>query len=123
VNKYDELYGKLPGYYAPVSYTAAQWIAQALEDVDGNVDDKEAFLAAIRSVEFADTPMGPLSLDDYDNSIENVYIRETRVRDDGRIWNEVVDTIPSVSQFWTYNPEEYLAQPVYSRDYQGIDWP
>jgi branched-chain amino acid transport system substrate-binding protein len=123
VNRFDELYDKLPGYYAPVSYTAAKWIAQALEDVGGNVEDKDAFLAAIRAVEFADTPMGPLSLDEYDNSIENVYIRETAMRDDGRIWNTVIDTIPSVSQFWTYDPEEYLAQPVYSRDYQGINWP
>jgi branched-chain amino acid transport system substrate-binding protein len=123
VEKYDQTYGKLPGYYAPVCYTAAKWIAQALEDIDGNVDDKDAFLAAIRAVEFADTPMGPLSLDAYDNSIQNVYIRESVMRPDGRVWNVVKETIPAVSQFWTYDPEEFLKQPVYSRDYQGIDWP
>jgi branched-chain amino acid transport system substrate-binding protein len=123
VEKYDGLYGKLPGYYAPVSYTAAKWIAQALEDVDGNVDDKEAFLAAIRAVEFADTPMGPLKLDEYDNPIQNIYIREVVMRDDGRVWNVVKEVIPGVSQFWTYDPEEFLKQPVYSRDYQGVDWP
>lgn len=123
VDKYDQTYGKLPGYYAPVCYTGAKWIAQALEDIGGNVEDKEAFLAAIRAVEFADTPMGPLSLDEYDNSIQNIYIRESVMREDGRVWNVVKEVIPSVSQFWTYDPEAFLKQPVYSRDYQGIDWP
>lgn len=123
VEAYDAKYGKLPGYYAPVSYTAAKWLAQALEDVDGNVADKEAFLAAVRAVEFADTPMGPLSMDEYDNPIQNIYIREVEMRDDGRVWNVVKEVIPGVSQFWTYDPDAFLAQPVYSRDYQGIDWP
>ncbi len=123
VEKFDELYDKLPGYYAPVCYTAALWIAQALEDIDGNVEDKEAFMDAIRAVKIGDTPMGPLSMDSYGQSILNVYIRESVMRDDGRVWNVVLETIPDVSQFWTYDPEEYLKQPVYSRDYQGIDWP
>jgi branched-chain amino acid transport system substrate-binding protein len=121
VEAFDSKFGKLPGYYAPVSYTAAKWLAQALEDVDGNVDDKDAFLAAVRAVEFADTPMGPMSLDAYDNPIQNIYIREVVMRDDGRVWNVVKEVIPSVSQFWTYDPDEFLKNPVYSRDYQGID--
>src|SRR5213078_3243179 len=29
----------------------------------------------------------------------------------------VIHTFPNVSQFWTYRPEEYLKNPVYSRDY------
>jgi branched-chain amino acid transport system substrate-binding protein len=45
------------------------------------------------------------------------------MREDGRVWNVVLETIPAVSQFWTYDPEEFLSQPVYSRDYQGVDWP
>jgi branched-chain amino acid transport system substrate-binding protein len=32
-------------------------------------------------------------------------------------WNIVIDTIPAVSQFWTYDPEEYMKQPVFSQDY------
>jgi branched-chain amino acid transport system substrate-binding protein len=38
-------------------------------------------------------------------------------RVDGRLVNTVVKTYPKVSQFWTYNPKEFLAAPVYSRDY------
>jgi hypothetical protein len=29
----------------------------------------------------------------------------------------VIFTFPSVSQFWTYKPEDFLKNPVYSRDY------
>ena len=31
--------------------------------------------------------------------------------------NTVIDTIPRVSQFWTYDPKVYMSRPVYSRDY------
>jgi branched-chain amino acid transport system substrate-binding protein len=39
-------------------------------------------------------------------------------RPDGRVWNVVLETIPNVSQFWKWSPEEFLKRPVYSRDYQ-----
>jgi branched-chain amino acid transport system substrate-binding protein len=31
--------------------------------------------------------------------------------------NAVVKTYPGVSQFWTYDPKQYIANPSYSRDY------
>jgi branched-chain amino acid transport system substrate-binding protein len=31
--------------------------------------------------------------------------------------NRVIHTYPNVSQFWTYKPEEFLKNPVYSRDF------
>ncbi|MEJ2556627.1 MAG: ABC transporter substrate-binding protein [Anaerolineae bacterium] len=123
VDKFYDKYGKLPGYYAPATYVAAQSIAKALESIDGNVEDTEAFLQAVRSTELEDSAFGPEKLDQYDNPIMNVYIRETVLRDDGEVWNVVKETIPNVSQFWHYDPADYLKQPVYSRDYQGIDWP
>jgi branched-chain amino acid transport system substrate-binding protein len=123
VTEFFEKYEKLPGYYAPATYVAGQWIAQALESIDCKVEDTEAFLQAVRDAQLADTPFGPETLDEYDNPVFNVYIRETVLRDDGEVWNVVKETIPNVNQFWTYDPAEFLAQPVYSRDYQGIDWP
>jgi len=35
----------------------------------------------------------------------------------GKLQNTVIYTYPHVSQFWKYNPEEFLKQPVYSRDF------
>jgi branched-chain amino acid transport system substrate-binding protein len=37
--------------------------------------------------------------------------------DKDELWNSVVRTYPNVSQFWKYPKEEFLKQPVYSRDY------
>jgi branched-chain amino acid transport system substrate-binding protein len=34
--------------------------------------------------------------------------------------NQVIDKIDNVSQFWTYSPEEFLKQPVYSRDFPPL---
>ncbi len=124
VKEYDKAYGKLPSYYSVAMYTAARWIAKAIEDAGGDVSNKDALLKAVRAVEFQDTPMGALKLDEYDNPIENVYIRKVAKRDDGRMWNVVTKTYDNVSQFWNYDPKEFLAHPVYSRDYQGNGvWP
>jgi branched-chain amino acid transport system substrate-binding protein len=124
VNAFLEAYDRLPSYYAQTSYTAARWTATALEEVDGNIEDTEAFLEATRAVEFDDTAGGPMRLDEYDNPIQNVYIREVQARDDGLLWNVPVETFEEVSQFWTYDPEEFLEHPVYSREYQGNGvWP
>ena len=34
-----------------------------------------------------------------------------------KLQNTVIHTFPNVSQFWTFKPEEFLKNPVYSRDY------
>jgi branched-chain amino acid transport system substrate-binding protein len=120
VEAFNEAYGDLPSYYSATCYFAAQWITEALEMVDGNIEDNEAFLAAVEDLEF-DTPGGPMRLDEYGNPIQNVYIREVEEREDGRLWNVPIHTFEAVSQFWTYDPEEFLQQPVYSREFQGLD--
>lgn len=124
VNAYDEAYGQLPSYYSVGMYTGARWIDGAIQAVGGDLSDSEAFLAAIREVQFDDTPMGPVALDEYDNPVQNVYIRQVEEREDGRMWNVPIETFDSVSQFWNYDVDDFLAHPVYSRDYQGNGvWP
>jgi branched-chain amino acid transport system substrate-binding protein len=54
--------------------------------------------------------------DEFGNVVGDVYIRQV-VRKDGRLVNAVVKTYPNVSQFWKYNTKEFLANPVYSRDW------
>ena len=34
-----------------------------------------------------------------------------------KLWNKTVKTYENVSQFWTWPEKEFLAHPVYSRDY------
>ena len=59
---------------------------------------------------------GFLRFDEFGNVVGNVYILEVQQRD-GRLVNTPIKTYENVSQFWTYDPQEFLAQPVYSRDY------
>ena len=118
VEIFDGATGRLPSYYAAATWTAAQYIDEAIQAMGGDISDKAATLTAMKSLQL-DTPFGPSVLDDYGNPIYDIYIRQVVVRDDGRIWNIVIDTYENVDQFWPKSPDEYLAQPVYSRDFQG----
>ncbi len=118
VNAYDKAYKLLPSYYSVNMYTAAQLIAAAIEKANGNVSDHAAFVNTVKSVAITNTPLGPIKTDDYGNPILNVYLRKVVKRPDGRLWNTVTYTWPSVSQFWTYDVASYLKQAVYSRDFQ-----
>lgn len=107
--------GSDPGFYSAGAYSAGLAMESALTSVGGRIEDKQAFMAALRKVEIANDPRGPWRLDTYGNPIENIYIRKTE-RQDGRLVNRVIKTYENVSQFWTYRPEAFLAAPVYSRD-------
>jgi len=108
--------GKIPSYYAETCYTNARWIVEAVKAIGGKVEDREAFLAALKKVELKDFPRGPVVIDRWGNPIQNVYIRKVE-RVGGQLQNSVIFTYPQVSQFWKYNPEEFLKMPVYTRDY------
>jgi branched-chain amino acid transport system substrate-binding protein len=107
--KYD------PGFYAASTYVEAAVLEAALQAVNGKIEDKDAFMAALRATN-VDTVRGPVKFDEFGNVVGNVYIRKV-VRKDGRLVNSVIKTYPDVSQFWTYDPKQFLANPVYSRDF------
>ena len=117
VTAYRTKFGKVPSYFAETNYTSGRWIHDAVKALNGNVEDREALLAALRKVEIADAPRGPVKLDAAGNPIQNVYIRKVERNKEGELQNTVLVTIPAVSQFWKYRPEEFLKQPVYSRDF------
>jgi branched-chain amino acid transport system substrate-binding protein len=118
VEIFDGATDRIPSYYAAATWTAAQYIAETLEATGSGISDKAAALETMKDLELI-TPFGPSVLDDYGNPIYDIYIREVVVRDDGRIWNVVIDTYENVDQFWPKTAEEYLQQPVYSREFQG----
>ena len=116
VKDYRARFKKQPSYYSETCYTTGRWINEAAKAIGGNLEDNEKFLAALRKVEIPDAPRGPIKLDAYGNPVQNIYIRKVEKKE-GELWNTVVHTFPAVSQFWKYTPEEFLKQPVYSRDY------
>jgi len=107
--KYD------PGFYAAATYTEAAVLDATLEAIKGNIENKELFMKTVRNIK-VDTCRGTVQFDKYGNVVGNVYIRKVE-RKDGRLVNRVIHTYPNVSQFWRYKPEEFLKNPVYSRDW------
>jgi len=113
-------FGRTPAYFHAVMYSSGRWIAEAAQSLNGQVEDREKLVAAIRrAIEATPDPRGPIKLDEYGNPTENVYI--VRVdKQGGKLVNTIVHTYPLVSQFWTYKPEEFLKNPAYSRDYPPL---
>ena len=72
-------------------------------------------MAALRSVEIPNSLRGPLKMDKYGQLIQNQYIRRVD-KVGGQYQNTIIDTYPNPTQFWKYDPETYLKDPVYTRD-------
>ena len=73
-------------------------------------------MKALKGVNLKESIRGPMHFDEWGNVVGNNYIRKVE-RKDGKLVNAVVKTYPDLSQFWTYKPEEFLKEPVYSRDF------
>jgi branched-chain amino acid transport system substrate-binding protein len=120
VAAYSKAYGHEPSYYAEGTYVGAEYLDRGLAAVHGDTKDAVAFVKAMRGLRVTDAPRGPVHLDDRGNPVQNIYIR--RVEKQGaRLQNVVIQTYPNVSQFWTYNPAEYLKQPVYDRTHPACN--
>jgi branched-chain amino acid transport system substrate-binding protein len=118
VDAYATKYKRLPSWFAESSYTAGLWIKTAVDKIEGDVENRDAFLKAIRAVQI-NAPRGPLRLDEYDNPIQNVYVSKVEkvkhpILGDVLV-NKPVKTYAAVSQFWTWKPEEFLARGPYKR--------
>jgi branched-chain amino acid transport system substrate-binding protein len=122
VDAYKKEYSQLPSYYACATYTAGQWLTEALKQLKGDVSDTQKFIDTLNAVQLDDSCFGPMKLDDHGGTVGNVYHRKVAREGSGYV-NKVVDEFPNISQFWNYKPDEFLKQPVYSRKDQGVDWP
>ena len=99
--------GREPGFNAEAGYLAAQVLEAALEITGADGDNPEVLAEAIRQVEL-DAPGGPFRFDEFGQGVFNVYILQT----EGGA-NTIVETFEDTTQFWTYDPEEYLAMDPY----------
>jgi branched-chain amino acid transport system substrate-binding protein len=116
-------YNTVPGQYAALLYVNCQVVDAALKANGGDSSNKEKFLAALKSVNLTDTPRGPLKFDHLNNAIGNIYVR--RIGKEGakyglKLWNKTIHTYENVSQFWTWPEKDFLAHPVYSRNYPPL---
>ena len=105
-----------PGVYAAETYLCGEVLDHALKQIGGKIEDKAVFMKALKEANVPETLRGPVKFDEFGNVVGNSYIRKVE-RKDGKLVNAVVKTYPNVSQFWTYNKDEFLKNPVYSRDF------
>jgi branched-chain amino acid transport system substrate-binding protein len=116
VAAYTKRYKRIPSQLAEAAYTSAIWIHRAIDRINGDVENKDKLMAALRSSEEIKTPRGPMKLDSYGNPIQNVYVRKVEMLR-GQAADVVIDRFPMVSQFYKYSPQEFLKQPPFSADY------
>ena len=98
--------------YAEDGYTAAMVLEAALSELDGDVASAD-LKEALGNVSL-EAPRGPISFDKYGQAVYNVYMREVK-QVDGEWVNSPIETFEDVSQFWTYDPDKYLAFPTYDK--------
>jgi branched-chain amino acid transport system substrate-binding protein len=121
VRKYREKFGKVPSYYSESNYTTAQLVHEVMETARGRWPGPAQFIKLMSAIKI-DAVRGPVSFDEMRNPVQNIYVKKVeRKRMFGypkdELWNTVIKTYPAVSQFWKFNKQEFLKQPVYSRDY------
>jgi branched-chain amino acid transport system substrate-binding protein len=119
VKGFREKAKKAASYYSEGTYTGARWIIEAIKAINGDVENRPKLMEALRKVEIKDVPRGDFKLDSYGNPIQNIYVRKVE-KVGGQLQNSVIQTYPNVSQFWKYKPEEFLKQPVYSREFPAL---
>jgi branched-chain amino acid transport system substrate-binding protein len=121
VKKYREKYGKVPSYYSESNYTTAQMIDEVMKGAKGKWPGPQQFIKSITSLKL-DAVRGPVYFDDMRNPVQNIYIKKVEKKKmfgypQEELWNTIIKTYPDVGQFWKYSKEEFLKQPVYSRDF------
>lgn len=94
VDGFKSRYNSIPGSYQYMGYMAAKMTIQALKDIQGKAEDREAFAAALRKVQLKG-PMGLASFDDRQGMIGDFYVLKV-VRKDGQLQNQCIDRLPQV---------------------------
>lgn len=117
---FKKKYGHYPDVIAMQGYDAVNMAFKAMEAINGQVDNVDKFIAALRQVKMTaeESPRGPFHFDKYANPIQNIYIKKV-VKQDGRLMNIAVKTYENVSQFGPYVEiaDKYMAAPATTRDY------
>ncbi|MCS7246532.1 MAG: ABC transporter substrate-binding protein [Thermomicrobium sp.] len=90
VDAFKRKHGRVPNQFAYQGYLAGRVAAEALKAVQGKVEDKQAFLAALKAVQFTG-PAGPFRFHpETQNVVLTVYFRKVQRLPDGSLGNVVL---------------------------------
>lgn len=105
----------VPSLMATGYYNATSAVLDALERVEGDLSDQEAFREALASVEL-EAPNGPIKLDENRQAIGTNFVTEVVETESGDLKNELVRVVEDVDQRLGMSAEEFQAIGLPSRD-------
>lgn len=112
---FEKLRQRPPSLFVENYYRGAKFAILALQAVGGKVEDQAALRNALQNVSF-NAPASHVSFDKYHNVVTDTFLNQVKnIKGEWR--NSVIKTYPAVSQFWTFDPEEYQKEPPYDRDH------
>jgi branched-chain amino acid transport system substrate-binding protein len=91
VSDFRAKYGYMPSFYAAQAYDTAMFLDAAIRKV-GNVTDRDALRAAMRSGDFPNT-RGKIKFNNNHFPIQDFYLREVVKEADGTFTTKIVDTV------------------------------
>jgi branched-chain amino acid transport system substrate-binding protein len=95
VDGYKARYNAVPGSYQYMGYMAAKMVIAALKEIKGQVEDKDAFIAALSKVQVKG-PMGMASFDEHHGLIADFYQLTVEKGKDGRLQNRCGERVAQV---------------------------
>ncbi|GBD21128.1 Aliphatic amidase expression-regulating protein [bacterium HR28] len=96
VETFQKEYNRKPGQVDYLGYLGGLVARQAIEAVKGNVEDKQAFVQAIKSVH-VEAPAGEFRFyPESQGPVHTVYICRVAKASDGSYYNEILEKIPNV---------------------------
>lgn len=92
VQLFKKKYGRLPSMYAAQGYDAAQLISSAIKNIDGNYKDTEKLREEIKKADF-ESVRGNFRFNNNNYPIQDYYMREVYVNDEGVLTNKIVEKV------------------------------
>ncbi len=92
VADFQAAYGRIPSLYASQGYDAALLIDAAVKAVDGNIEDGEAFRAALQAANF-ESVRGGFQFNRNNFPVQDFYLRQVTKDDQGRLTNTLIGTV------------------------------
>lgn len=109
VEAYTDFYGSAPSSFASDFYICSELITNVLTELEGNIEDQEAFRAKLAEYTY-DSPRGLFRFDVDHQYICDVFITEVQNTENG-YKNIAVQTIDNVTQYGPFDPAWFAAQP------------
>jgi branched-chain amino acid transport system substrate-binding protein len=103
VEGYQSRYKAKPGSYQYMGYMAAKMVIQAIKDINGKVEDREAFIKALEKVQVKG-PMGVTSFDDRHGMVGDFYVLTVEKNASGQLQNKCGERISQVKDPYSVFP-------------------